>query len=37
MSQGFAGFVIVAIAGNAVENVVGVQLARATGRTSRSR
>ena len=27
MSQGFAGFVIVAIAGNAVENVVGVQLA----------
>jgi Ca2+:H+ antiporter len=27
MSQGFAGLVIVAIAGNAVENVVGVQLA----------
>jgi Ca2+:H+ antiporter len=27
MSQAFAGFVIVAIAGNAVENVVGVQLA----------
>jgi Ca2+:H+ antiporter len=28
MSQAFAGLVIVAIAGNAVENVVGVQLAR---------
>jgi Ca2+:H+ antiporter len=27
MSEGFAGLVIVAIAGNAVENVVGVQLA----------
>jgi Ca2+:H+ antiporter len=27
MSQDFAGFVVVAIAGNAVENVVGVQLA----------
>lgn len=27
MSAGFAGLVIVAIAGNAVENVVGVQLA----------
>ena len=27
MSQEFAGFVVVAIAGNAVENVVGVQLA----------
>ena len=27
MSQAFAGLVIVAIAGNAVENVVGVQLA----------
>jgi Ca2+:H+ antiporter len=27
MSQAFAGFVVVAIAGNAVENVVGVQLA----------
>ena len=27
MSQDFAGLVIVAIAGNAVENVVGVQLA----------
>ncbi|HZO34151.1 MAG TPA: hypothetical protein VFB17_03645, partial [Gaiellaceae bacterium] len=29
MSQAFAGLVIVAIAGNAVENVVGVQLAAA--------
>jgi Ca2+:H+ antiporter len=29
MSQDFAGLVIVAIAGNAVENVVGLQLARA--------
>jgi Ca2+:H+ antiporter len=28
MSQAFAGLVIVAIAGNAVENIVGVQLAR---------
>ena len=28
MSQDFAGLVVVAIAGNAVENVVGVQLAR---------
>ena len=27
MSQAFAGFVVVAIAGNAVENVVGIQLA----------
>ena len=27
ISQAFAGFVIVAIAGNAVENVVGIQLA----------
>src|SRR5205814_8494993 len=27
MSQAFAGLVVVAIAGNAVENVVGVQLA----------
>src|SRR5207237_5262068 len=27
LSQAFAGFVVVAIAGNAVENVVGVQLA----------
>ena len=29
MSQAFAGLVVVAIAGNAVENVVGVQLAAA--------
>jgi Ca2+:H+ antiporter len=27
MSESFAGLVVVAIAGNAVENVVGVQLA----------
>ena len=27
MSEAFAGLVVVAIAGNAVENVVGVQLA----------
>jgi Ca2+:H+ antiporter len=27
MSQAFAGLVVVAIAGNAVENVVGIQLA----------
>jgi len=27
MSEAFAGFVVVAIAGNAVENVVGIQLA----------
>ena len=37
MSEEFAGLVVVAIAGNAVENVVGVQLAaRRTGWTSRS-
>ena len=36
MSQDFAGFVVVAIAGNAVENVVGVQLAARIAPTLRS-
>ena len=37
ISEAFAGLVVVSIAGNAVENVVGVQLARATRPTTRSR
>ena len=36
ISEAFAGLVIVAIAGNAVENVVGIQLAARTSPTTRS-